>query len=183
MTKITQTDTDNAHSTYKSVIDPATLADNEEFDIRQRTYSNGNQDHCEADAAGRAIVGVTDEEKRLLLLINPATDHAVLLNDTVAPDEDWAIIAQHRVKEMAGIDVTLDAVLRVRRVDHVIDGESTPRSTTYHVVFSASVASPGATLDGLCDDNAWEIGWYTDLPVEVDNDESGVLDDIELFLG
>ena len=183
MTKTTQTDTDDARSTYDSITNPVTLADNEGRDIRHRTYTHENHDHCEADATGRAIIGVTDGEGRLLLLINPAADHVVLPNDTVAPNEDWATVGQQRIEEMAGIDITLDTVERVRRVDHVIDGESTPRSTTYHVVFGASVTSPGVALDELCDDNAWEIGWYDDLPVEVDDTGTGVLNDIQLFLG
>jgi hypothetical protein len=175
-----RSDGDRAH---ESITDPEAIADSEGLEISQRTYIHENRDHCEANAVGRAIVGITDEDGRLLLLVNPAADHAILLHATVAPGEDWATIGRHTVEEMAGISVTLDTVERVRQVDHVLDGDSTPQSTTHHLVFGASVASPEATLDGPCEDDGWEIGWYDELPVGIDDNGTGALDDIRLFLG
>lgn len=186
MSDTTQADTTDAHTTYESVTDPKAIANCEGIEIRQRTHIHENRDHyqnhCEANAIGRAIVGVRETADRLLLLVNPAADHATLPNDTVAPDEDWATVGKHRVEEQAGIDVTLDSIERVRRVDHAVDGESTPRSTVQHVVFGASVSSSDATLDALCDEDS-EIGWYDELPVGTNNHGSYSRNDIQLFLG
>lgn len=192
MTDTVQSDTDHGtieqrsdddRPTELSVTDPEALADRNGLEIRQRTFTHESREHCEADAAGRAIVGVTDEDGRLLVQVNREIDCAVLPNDTVGLDEDWATVGRHSVEERAGISVTLDSVERVRRVEHVVEGESTSQLTTHHVVFGASVASPETSLDGLCEDNDWEIGWYDELPVEVDDDGTGVIDDIRLFLG
>lgn len=182
----TQANTTDSHATYESVTDPEAIANREGIEIRQRTHIHENRDHyqnhCEANAVGRAIVGVRDTADRLLLLVDPEIDHAILPNDTVAPDEDWATVGKHRVKEQSGIDAALDSIERVRRIDHAVDGESTPRSTVHHVVFSASVSSSDTTLDALCDED-WEIGWYDELPVETDNSGLYSLDDVRLFLG
>lgn len=161
-------------------IDPERLFEAERTDTERRAYTHESTDYCEAAAAGRTIVGVTDEEGRVLLLVNPGENHAILPNETVAPGESWATVGRNRVEELAGIDVALDSVERVRRVEHVVEGESTAR-TTHHVVFGATVASAEMSLDGLCDDD-WTVGWHDDLPVETDEDEAGVLDDIRLFL-
>lgn len=163
-------------------IDPEQLFENERTDTERRTYTHENADHCEADADGRAIVGVTSEDGRVLLLVNSEEDHTILPNDTVAPGEDWATVGQSWVEKSAGIDITLDDVERVRRVEHVVDGESTPHSVAHHVVFGASVASAGTIPDGLCADDPWELGWYDELPLDTDDDDAGVLADIRLFL-
>lgn len=162
-------------------IDPEQLFADDAVDAERRTYTHEDAGHCEATAAGRAIVGVTDDDGRLLLLVNRDEEHAVLPNETVDADEDWAAAGRRRVEEMAGIDVALDGVERVRRVEHVVEDEGAPPDTTHHVVFGASPASD-ATLDGLCEDNDWEMGWHDGLPVEDEDDDAGALDDIRLFL-
>jgi len=140
------------------------------------------ENHCETDAAGRVIVGVIDADDRLLLQVNLDAGHAILPNDTVASNEDWATVGRECVKGSAGIDVTLDSVERVRRVEHVVADEETPRSITYQVVFGASVSAAGTIPDGLCEDNSFELGWYDAIPVDGDDHGAGVLDDIRLFL-
>lgn len=111
-------------------IDLEQLFDDERAATERRTYTHENADHCEADAAGRAIVGVTDADGRVLLAVNPKESHTILPNETVAPDEDWATVGRDRVEGLASIDVTLDGVERVRRVEHVVGDESTSRSPT-----------------------------------------------------
>ncbi|MFC6962964.1 hypothetical protein ACFQJ8_14470 [Halocatena marina] len=75
MSDTTQADTTDAHTTYESVTDPEAIANSEGIEIRQRTYTHEDRDHyqnhCEANAIGRAIVGVRNTADRLLLLVTP----------------------------------------------------------------------------------------------------------------
>ena len=45
-----------------------------------------------------------------------------------------------------------------------------------------STAPREAPLDELSADNPWELGWYDQLPYEVEDPESDPIDDIRLFL-
>lgn len=176
-----------------AAVDPAQLFDDASDDdtgpleTDERTYTHCGTDHCEADAIGRAIVGVTDADGNVLLVVNPEEEHAILPNCVVDPDEDWETGARRQLTETAGLDVPLDRVERVRRVEHVVDADSAdgtqhPPRTTHHVVFAASVESVRPPLDDLCDDNPWTLGWYDEVPVAVEDTGSGVIDDIELFV-
>lgn len=162
-------------------IDPEQLFADDAVDAERRTYTHEDADYCEATDAGRAIVGVTDDAGRLLLLVNRGEEHAILPNERVDDGEDWAAVARNQVEELAGIDVALDGVERVRRVEHVVEDDGTPPRTTHHVVFGASPAGSTA-LGDLCEDNDWEIGWHDELPVAAEDDDAGVLDDVRLFL-
>lgn len=168
-----------------SVTDPVAAADSAGLAIDQRTHVHENreqyQDHCESDAIGRAIVGITDADDQLLLLVSREEKAAMLPNETVAPGEDWATVGREWVEGAAGIDVTIDGIERVRRVDHEIEGEDSPESTIYHVVFGGSVPSE-ATIDGLCADNPFELGWHDELPV-AEEEESAHVADVRLFIG
>lgn len=173
-------------------VDPEQLFEEERIETEERTYTHETGDHCEADAAGRAIVGVTDAGGRLLLAVNEDEGHAILPNGTVAPGEDWAAVGREEVAGMAGLDVSFDdpaCVERVRRVEHVVESEDGAGDAddegphvTHHVVFGASIAETRPPLDGLCEDNPWELRWCEAVPVEMDDDGNGVLDDVRLFL-
>lgn len=103
----------------------------------------------------------------------------MLPHDTVASGEEWATVGREWVEGAAGIDVTINGIERVRRIDHGIeDGDAL--SMTYHVVFSGSASE--TTIDGLCADNPFELGWYEELPVAEDGDSESVAD-IRLFIG
>lgn len=181
MTKDRQSEVE--HENPVSVTDPAAVADSEELTIEQRTRVHESRtqyrDHCESNAVGRSIVGVTAPDDRLLLVVSQEKNAAVLPHDTVASGEDWAAVGREWVEGAAGIDVTIDGIERVRRIVHEIeDGDAL--STTYHVVFSGSAA--GTTIDGLCADNPFELGWYEELPV-AEEEDSGPVADIRLFIG
>jgi hypothetical protein len=68
--------------------------DESHVDTAERTCTHESADHCEADAAGRSIVGVTGADGRVLLWVHPEEEHAILSNDTVAPDENWRTIGR-----------------------------------------------------------------------------------------
>jgi hypothetical protein len=117
----------------------------------------------------------------VLLVANPDIEHALLPNAVVDPDEEWADAARQHLRASAGIDVELDGVRLVRRVDHTLDGEVV--ETTHHVVFAAS-GPTDAIPDGLCDDNDWELGWFDAHPYPADGVGDGqARRDVERFLG
>ena len=170
-------------------IDPERLFDDEGIDTAERTYTHGNEEHYRnrhgAGTVGRVIVGITDAGGRLLLLTDPEEGHALLPNDTVGSGEHWTTVARKWVEGQAGIEVTIDGIERLRRVEHAIEGEETPRSLVHHVVLSGAAVSTApreAPLDELGADNPWELGWYEQLPYEVEDPESDPIDDIRLFL-
>jgi len=165
-----------------TVTDPTAVAERSGVTFEQWTYEHDNAEHCEADAAGRAIVGLTDPEGRVLVVVRPEEDHAVLPNETVDPDGDWAAVGREWVEGMAGVEATFDDVRLVREVEHLVDGET--ESRTHHVVFDGSLVDPDATLDGLCDDNPWELRWIDAVPDWLpDDDPQGAHADIERFVG
>lgn len=161
-------------------IGPERLYGADDVPTEERTYDHDDAGHCEAEAAGRAIVGLTAPDGRVLLVTNPEAEHALLPNAVVEPGEDWAAAARDRISGMAGIDPTLEAIELVRRVEHVVDGETV--STTHHVLFAAS-APDDRIPDGLCDDNDWELGWYDRVPYADGSDDGGATADVGRFLG
>ena len=172
------------HSTREldqPVTDPAALGERQEIPFERRTYEHDDPEHCETEAVGRAIVGLCNSNGEVLVIAHPEEGQAVLPNKTVETNEDWKTIGRERTEAMAGIDVTLTDIRLVREVNHRIDGER--RSRTHHVVFGASPVDSDASLDGLCDDNPWELRWIDTVPDWLpDDDPQGAHADIRLFL-
>ncbi|EMA43171.1 hypothetical protein C449_14372 [Halococcus saccharolyticus DSM 5350] len=164
-----------------TVTDPAAVAERSGVAFEQRTYERDDVEHCETDAAGRVVVGITDGDERLLLVVNSEDEFGVLPNEAVDPEEDWAAVGRWLIEEMTGTDTTLNGVRAVREVEHVVDGEK--QSQTHHVVFGGSLADSDAILDGVCDDNSWELRWFDAMPTWLDDEARGVYADIELFVG
>jgi len=160
-------------------IDPATRAERSGVDDTEATYTHEERDHCEAGAAGRVVVGVTDGDGALLYCVRERGDHAILPNGIVDTDDAWAEAAREAV-ETLGVALELEGVERVRRVEHVHE-DGTHLDTTHHVVFRAS--HPGEERDDpsiACDDE-WTATWADELPVDLDRGEDGVFADIRLF--
>ncbi|PSP42765.1 hypothetical protein BRC68_10485 [Halobacteriales archaeon QH_6_64_20] len=67
-----------------TAIEPERLLNEGRVDTERLTLTHENgdhyRDHCETDAIGRAIVGVTDADDRLLLVVNFENGHATLPN-------------------------------------------------------------------------------------------------------
>lgn len=162
------------------VTDPAAITEHTGIPAEHETYHHDDVDHCEHEAAGRAIVGVINNEGRLLCVVHPEEGHVVLPNETVPAGGDWAAVARERAAGMADVEVTLDGVQLVRTVDHAVAG--TVESRTHHVLFTASLADPDAPLEGLCNDNPWELRWLSAVPGRAGDDPQGPYVDIKRLL-
>ncbi|PSP74953.1 hypothetical protein BRC81_17425 [Halobacteriales archaeon QS_1_68_20] len=84
-------------STSTTPADLADLVDDEEVALREGTVTHEERDYCESEAAGRAIVGVTDEQGRVLVLFNETADRPALPNEVVDPGDDWASVGRRAV--------------------------------------------------------------------------------------
>jgi hypothetical protein len=173
-------------STAVSVTDPAALADHAGVEHREETNVHDDENHCEADVEGRTVVGVTDEDGALLLRINRGRSAALLPNEKVRADEDWAAVGRRAVEALTGLSVRIDAPVRVRRVKHVVEGEDEPHATAHHVVFEASpeTARPDGPEPQVPDEQAdeWEAEWFDAFPTELTDSYGPAEDDIRLFL-
>jgi len=168
-------------------IDPATLAERSGVEYCEETFTHEERAHCEAGAAGRAIVGVTNRSGELLLWVD-GDGHAILPNVVVDPDADWWAVAREDVTATTSLAVEFEGVERVRAVDHEVETDTgtTHLETTHHVVFRASPApatGDRVALDGDTCDETWTAGWYDHAPVDLDaaGDDS-VAADVRLFL-
>jgi len=167
-----------------SLTDPATLAKRGDIEATTATFEHDGADHCEAEAGGRAVVGVTNDAGEVLLWVHDA-GHAVLPNVVVDAGDDWARAARGAVADAAGVALELDGVERVREVEHVLAADrdasdACELETTYHVVFAATATDESG--DGVeARGDAWTAGWYDRLPA-ANTGERSVDADVRLFL-
>jgi hypothetical protein len=209
MTRSTQSPTESADPSTTERLDPPALAERDGVEFAERTYPHEDADHCEAEADGRVVVGVTNADGEALLLVDPERSHAILPNCTVDPGDSWRAVARETASEVANAPVEFRRPVAVRRVEHyTVDCEDDadpdaaeddldgldPHDVTHHVVFDGEVAggdgpegddhpSGSAPAPSVDDDTDWEAGWYRRLPGSVDLDDAGdVLADIRRFL-
>ncbi|QLH76622.1 NUDIX domain-containing protein [Halosimplex rubrum] len=180
--EVTATEIDPTTETpVESLTDPGSLRGREGPTVAERTHAHEDPDHCEATAAGRAVVGVTNDSGAVLLLRPEDADRVFLPNTVVEADGDWADAARRAVAEEAGTTVRLDGVERLRTVDHVVgtDGDTRHQNTTWHVLFRGSPVDASDDVSSGVD--GWRAGWYDELPA--DPDESGdVIGDVRAVL-
>lgn len=167
----------------ESEFDPATIAERPGIEYIERTIRHDDTDHCEADVAGRVIVGVTDEDGRTLLLVDREQPGVFLPHATVDAGEDWTQAAARAVEELTGIATTIDGPVRVRRVEHMTDSTDERHNVSYHVVFGgrprdATIEPPNT------EENRVEAGWFAEYPVDrsVGTEQEDSLDDVAAFL-
>lgn len=164
-------------------LEPTTLAERDDVEYAERTVTHETTDHCEADADGRVVVGVSGPDGDLLVLEDGETGLAALPNGTVDAKEDWHAVAREVAAEFANQPVTLDEPVRVRRVEHVLEDDPEPHSVTHQVVFPASVEGADDPPEPSVDDHEpWIAGWRHDLPDAVEGESSNPVADIEIFL-
>lgn len=160
--------------------DPGILRDREGVDYAGRTYEHEDADHCEADAVGRVVVGVSDPAGRYLLQVSDADEVALLPNATVDDGDSFLAAARRAVADLAGVTPTVEGPERARRVEHVT-GDGSLHNATHHVTVRASVdrEAPAASTGN----EGWTAGWYDEVPVKVEGKSGDALDDVLHFLG
>ena len=174
---------DSTAATERTVLgvplEPARLRECEDVAYDERTYVHDDETHCAADAAGRTVVGVTNEHGEVLLLV--AGEHAILPNCTVNADENWASVARETAVKTAGGPVTLEGVRAVRRVEHRVGGADTPHNVTFQVVVEAS---PEGETAPTVEDDDWTAGWFDEVPVSLDAEDGhgDAVADVRRFL-
>lgn len=177
--------TGNVHTDIdsKNEFDPATVADRPAVEYTERTIRHEDADHCEADVAGRAIVGVTDPDDRTLLLVDRELPGAFLPNGTVEPGEDWRGAAERAVEAMTGVAVRVERPVQVRRVEHLTESTGERHNVSYHAVFAGTPSD--ATVEPTSpEETCLEAGWFGTLPVEIpqETEQGYSLADVEAFL-
>ena len=165
--------------TVGPLTDPTALTESDDVEHLERTYLHEDADYCEAEVAGRAIVGVTNDAGEVLSLVYEDTNHVVLPNCTVDVDEDWEAVGRRTVEEATGVTADIEAPERVRTIEHVLEGDEEPLGTSHHVVFGASPVAAAGERDepGVTDDEDWEAGWYDEIPVPIDDSQPVVVVD------
>jgi hypothetical protein len=161
--------------------DPTTLLDREDVDVRDRHETADDEQFADHESwAGMAVVGITDDDGRLLLLRHEDDDHAILPHRPVEPGDDYAAVAREAAAEAADLQVTLDSVERVRRVEfsHADDDARTTRR--FDVLFRASLDGDGTPTS---ERDCWTATWAREVPDNPDWDHEDVLSDIRAFLG
>ena len=158
-------------------LEPAVLREREDVDYDERRYVHDDETHCAADAAGRVVVGVTNEHDEVLVLV--AGEHAVLPNRTVGPDEDWAAVARETAAEPTGGPVTLEGVRAVRRVEHRVEGADSPHNVTFQVVVEAT---PAGEADPGVEDDDGTAGWFDEVPIDGGDGRGDAVADVRRFL-
>jgi len=181
MTDATPTDGSTADA-ETTLHDPTTLLDRDDVEVTERR-ADVDDDHLEntADWAGMAVVGVTDDAGRLLLLEREDGDHAILPHGPVDPGEDFAAVARRAVAETATLPATIAGVERVRRVElrHVDDPDRT--ASRFDVLFRATPTDDAPAPSSDRDD--WDATWRRTVPDNPDWDHDDVVNDIRAFLG
>lgn len=178
MTDDIRTDDPTADATLSN---PTTLLDRADVPVRERRETvddDAFEDHESWD--GMAVVGVTDDDGRLLVLRREDGNHAILPHRPVEPGDDYDAVARQATEEAANLPVTVEGVEHVRRVDfrHADDEARTARR--HDVLFRATPASDAApTSDRGC----WTATWSREIPENPDWDHDDVLADIRAFLG
>lgn len=130
--------------------------------------------------AGMVAVGVTDDGAVLLM----ESPHGWRLPyTTVAPGEDWVAVAEEFAAALTGDAPAVDAVERVARITHRVEGGD--RETTTHDVVVGTDPVDGRPV---ADDPAfgpWDeltVAWFESVPDDAYWDHEDAVADIERFL-
>lgn len=165
----------------ESLTDPTALQNRDDIDEVTDTFPHGDADHCEADYAGRAIVGVTTDDGELLVIADRDAGAAVLPSPKVERGDDWAAAAREEVAEVAGIDVRVTGVERVRHVEHVLGDDDAVFDETTHVVLAATPVEDDPELPDHPDES-WSVEWHDSVPSALVDEDGAEADDVRLFV-
>lgn len=165
-----------------SLTDPESVVEREDVDVREEA-SVEHQHHFELyePIEGMAVVGITNDEGEVLLLVHTEGSGAVLPYAPVESGEDWLAVGRRRATELADVDVEIDGIERIRRKYFSPEGDDERETTGYDVVLRASTAAdetPDRT--DVDDDGQWDARWVDEIPEDAAG--GAVLDDIRLFV-
>ena len=167
----------------ESLTDPESLIDRDGVDFREEA-SVEHQHHFELyePIEGMVVVGVTDDEGQVLLMVHSEEPGVVLPYAPVESGEDWVAVARRKIEEAGGFDVEIDGVERVRRKYFSPEGDDERRTMGYDVVVRASPSTDETFGEStnVDEEGDWSLEWFDEIP----EDAAGgvVLDDIQLFL-
>lgn len=168
-----------------AAIDPEEVQSRDGVHATTERQPHDSPDHCGVGTVGRAVIDVTNDAGEHLLLINDEAGVALFPNETVDANDEWLTTATETVEGPTSITVDIDEILAVRTVEHVLpDDES--HLTTHRIVFSAtptggSIRDCKLTVDKGSDD--WRVGWFDELPEDIETPPNGPANDFELLLG
>ena len=167
----------------ESLTDPESLVDRDNVDFREEA-SVEHQHHFELyePIEGMVIVGVTDDDGRVLLMVHREEPGAVLPYAPVESGEDWVGVARRKIEEAAGFDVEIDGVELVRRKYFSPEGDDECQTMGYDVIVRATPSTDETFEESTSvgEEGDWSLKWFD----EISEDAAGgaVLDDIRLFL-
>ncbi|WP_435333109.1 NUDIX domain-containing protein [Haloarchaeobius sp. TZWWS8] len=134
--------------------------------------------------AGMAVVGVTDDAARVLLLVNEDAGHTLLPHAPVDPGEDFVAAGERAVRERVGIAVEVETIRRIRRKSFRAETDDDYETTGYDVVFEATPrdSSDPPNDPAIDDGDDWTVGWYETFPTDPERGNQNVVADIRSFL-
>lgn len=165
-----------------SLSDPSRLSRRD--DVEEVTHRfDHDEDYCEAEYVGRAIVGVTNDTGETFLAVHAESGAAMLPNGKVEPNGDWVETGESAATDLAGVECRIEDVVLLRHAEHCLAGEEDPVDVTTHVVFEASPV-PGADPDRDVDIDAEGVGggWYNEVPAEADLGDDPAHEDVRRFV-
>lgn len=195
-----ETGDDRSDATHHSgsvdtLTDPETVAERSDVAFETSSYEHESADHCEFDAAGRVVIGVRDAGR---VLVRAADDRPLVLppNTVVGgvddrddgggvdggTEPDWAAAARRVVEEEFGVDVVVDEVRTVRRVEHTVAGGDVSVDPTYHVVLGGHLVEGCSPEVAEIDGGDWHAEWLDALPESLADADGDALDDVRAFL-
>lgn len=171
-----------ASSQIDSLTDPTALSLRD--DVEETTHRfDHDEDYCEANYEGRAIVGVTNDAGETFLAVHEETGGAMLPNGKVEPGGDWVATGEDAAAELTGVLCEIQDAVLLRHAEHCLAGEDDPVDQTAHVVFEATPA-PGVDATGKVEVDVDGVvgGWYDELPPEADLEDKPSHDDVRRFV-
>ncbi|PSP57430.1 hypothetical protein BRC82_00300 [Halobacteriales archaeon QS_1_67_19] len=165
----------------QSLTDPESLRERPDVEFRETTRVHDDADHCAVGNDGVVAIGVTDADGKVLALRHDEGEAPVVLpNGRIESGEDWVAVGRERVEHLTDLPVEIEGPERVRKVEHVVEGDDERHTTSHEVVFRASPAGdPDRVTDG-CD---WHAAWLDEFPDDATTDDGPAAADVRLFTG
>lgn len=159
----------------RTLTDPSALCDRD--GVEYVAVTDDEDLEAVRDRAGTAVLCVTNADGELAL--SSLHDVDFLPHALVEPGDDFVAVAHAAARELLGIDVVLDDVVRVRRTKAQTDGGT---AEAYAVVFAAAPAGTGDLSDAeaATAERVTGASWVDAVPEDLPGD--GMSKDARLFL-